>query len=288
MNGNIKYKYYCNKLKRYRLFVKGMKNKYVLIPNINNEFVPQGFCFVNDYILITLYDSLKKRNSVVCLLDKEGELIKVVSLDGKYHCGGIAYHKKSNSIYITGSSGVNNGKSSYINRYKFIDFLSKDRVCAVSKYKVDSDNTLESSINSKSSVAYLTINKDYIYLGNFSLKKVGKIKRYKLDSNGSLLFDSSVIIDNIYKKTQGLCITGEYFLFSTSYGRSKDSIIYISKYSNNRFKTIKKIKFPVMSEQINIDKFGEISVIFESGLLKFNGVKNRVNDICFFDLNKFL
>lgn len=292
MNSDIKYKYYYNKLKKYRLFVKGMKNKYILVPNINNEFVPQGFCFVDDYTLVTLYDSLRKRKSVICLLDKDGELIKVVSIDGKYHCGGIAYHKRSNSIYITGDSGINNGKSSYVNKYNFFDILTKDRVCAVSKYKVDNDNTLESSINGKSSVAYLTINENDIYLGNFTLKKVGKIKKYKLDNNGNIIFDSCVVLDNIYKKTQGLSIYkyngNEYFLFSTSYGRVKDSVIYISKLSSNKFKTIKKIKFPVMSEQINVDNFREVSVMFESGVLKFKGVKNRINDICFFDLKKFL
>lgn len=292
MENSIKYNDYSNRLKKYRIFVSSMIDKYINVPNIDTSYIVQGFCFVGDYTLITAYDGDKKNNSIIYVIDLNGDLVKIVTLDGKYHCGGIAYHKKSGSIYISGESGVNNGLSSYIKKYKFIDILNNDKVYASAKFEVDNSNILKSSISDKSSVAYLTIYKDDIYLGNFSVKKNGKIKKYKLDNNGNVILDSCVVMENICKKTQGVCVykynDEYYYLFSTSFGRIKDSIIYITKLCDNKFVIMKKVKFPVMAEQINIDEFGVVSIMFESSSLRFEGVKNRISDICFFDFRKLL
>lgn len=291
MDNGIRYRDYCIRLKKYRTFIKGMKNKYIEVPNSDSNYIVQGFCFVNSYTLITAYDKNRIDNSIIYLINSNEELIKKVFLDGKYHCGGIAYHKSSDSIYITGDSNMNKGLSSYVNKYRFIDILNCDKVYACCKYEVDNNNMLKSSISNKSSVAYLTIYDNYIYLGNFSRNSNGKIKKYKLDNNGDILIDSCIILNNIHKNTQGMSLCKyngeEYYIFSTSFGRVRDSIIYISKLSNNKFKIVKKIKFPVMSEQVNIDD-GEVAFIFESSCDSFMDAKNRVLDICFFEFEKLL
>ena len=289
MINNIKYKDYCNKFKGYRTFLDSMINKYVSIPGVGNNYVPQGICKVKEYFLITFYDYTKIANSIICVIDDSSKKFRIVYLDGKYHCGGIGYHEKSNSIYITGSSM---GNSSYINKYDCNDILSKDKVYAKVKFRVDDNNTLKSSISGKSSVAYLFVLDNQIYLGNFSFKGDGRLKWYYLDDKGNLLIDSCFILDNPYINTQGMCkykyMGNDYYLFSTSFGRKNDSIIYIAILNNNKFKTIKKIRFPAMSEQINVDKNGIVYIIFESGAYKYRGAKNRICDVCFFEFKKLL
>lgn len=289
----IKYKNYIKKLRKYKIFVKSMNNKYISIPNLESNFVPQGICKIDNYYLITAYDYTKEKNSVIYVIDSNNKLINKVFLDGKYHSGGIAHHKESNSVYVTGASGINNGNSSYINKYNLKDILSKDKVYTTSKIIVDDNNTLKSSITKKSSAAYLTIYNNELYLGNFTWNSNGIIKKYNLDNNGNIILSSSTIIHNPYKKTQGICKCKYkeeyYYLFSTSYSRIKDSILYISKLnSNNKFITIKKINLPVMSEQLNITKEKEIYILFESGAKKYWNAKNRVKDICFFDFEKII
>ena len=287
-----KYLNYYNQLKKYKLFISIMKDKYITIPNLDTNYIPQGFCFVDNYTLITTYDYTKQNNSIIYIINKNKELIKTVLLEDKYHVGGISYHKQSNSIYITGKSGVDNGLSSYISKYNFSDLLNKTNIKAATKFQVDNNNTLKSSITNKSSVAYLTIYNDCLYLGNFTIKNKGKIKKYKLDTNGDIISDSCITLDNPYKKTQGLCIYKKnneyYYIFSSSLSRFKDSTIYISKLNNNKFKLVKKIKLPVMSEQINITNLNELSILFESGSKKFKGSKNKINDICFLHINSII
>ena len=287
-----KYLNYSNQLKKYKLFISSMKDKYINIPNLDTNYIPQGFCLIDDYTLITAYDYTKQNNSVIYIINKHNKLIKTVLLEDKYHVGGISYHKKSNSIYITGKSGTSNGVSSYINKYNFDDLLNKTNIQATSKFQVDNNNTLKSAITNKSSVAYLTIYNNDLYLGNFTIKNKGKIKKYNLDNNGDIISDSCITLDNPYKKTQGLCIYKKnneyYYIFSTSLSRFKDSTIYISKLTNNNFNLVKKIKLPVMSEQINITESNELSILFESGSIVFKYAKNKISDICFIDLNNII
>ena len=79
--------------------------------------------------------------------------------------------KKTNSIFIPGASGKEQGNTSYVNRYNAKDLLNKDKINATLKIKVDDNNYLKSSINKKSSVAYLTVHNNYLYIGNFSKRK---------------------------------------------------------------------------------------------------------------------
>jgi len=285
----IKYNnYWCN-FRKYKTFFRSMIKKYVGIPFVGSTYVPQGVCRVRNYTLITFYDYTKVNNSIICVVNDETRKFRIVNLDGKYHCGGISYHEKSNNIYITGSSS---GNYSYINKYDCDDILSKDKVYLKVKFKVDDDNILKSSISNKSSVAYLSICDDQIYLGNFSVKKDGVVKRYYLDDNGNLVMSSLVILDNPYMNTQGICKYrykgSDYYLFSTSCGECCDSKVYIAKLDSNKFKTIKKIRFPVMSEQINIDKNGMVYIVFESCADKYLKAKNKICDVCFFDFEKLL
>lgn len=285
----IKYNSYLSNFRKYKTFLKSMIKKYVGIPFVGSTYVSQGVCRVNNYTLITFYDYTKVNNSIICIVDDSSREFRIVYLDGKYHCGGIGYHEKSNSIYITGSS---KGNTSYINKYNYDDILNKDKVYAKVKFRVDDNNTLKSSISGKSSVAYLFVLDNQIYLGNFSFKGDGRIKRYYLDDNGNLMMSSSIILNNPYINTQGMCKYkykgDDYYLFSTSYGRRYDSIIYITKLNNNKFETVKKIKFPVMSEQINIDKNGIVYIIFESCACIYSKAKNKVCDVCFFEFEKLL
>lgn len=277
-------KYFGRSFWRYKDFVRCMIDKFVRVPFAGDNFVPQGVCLVDNFMLITFYDYTGKDKSVVFVVDVDGDGCRMVRLDGKYHCGGIAYHKMSDSVYIAGDSG-------YVNKYSYRDILVKDQVCAEVKFFVDCDNLLISGVDGKSSVGFLSVYGNYIYVGNF-IDDVGKIKRYDLDTCGRIVMDSCIIWNNPYKKTQGFCrckYRGEdYYLFSTSYGRRNDSFLYISKRVDDEFLMVKKKKMPVLAEQINIGELDEIYIIFESCAFKYSSAKNIVRDVCFLDLERLL
>ena len=272
-----------NYLKKYKTFINSMRDKYIKIPNINDTYIPQGVSQIDNNILITYYDYTKKNNSIIYLYNIDTKEERIITLDGIYHCGSISYHIPSNSIYIPGNS-------SYINKYNYQDILTKDKISYTKTFKVDNNNSLRSSISNKSSVAYLSIYKDELYLGNFSHKK-GIIKKYIIDKEGNIEENNYTLLINPYKDTQGICKyyynNEEYYIFSTSYTRFKDSTLYITKLINNTFKTIKKIKLPPMSEQINTNN-KELYILFESNSKVYKNSLNKVADICYLDFEKLL
>ena len=44
--------------------------------NINDNYVPQGICSIDDYLLVTMYDSNHELNSKVCII-KNGIIISI-------------------------------------------------------------------------------------------------------------------------------------------------------------------------------------------------------------------
>ena len=279
---------YITKLKKYPEFLNSINNL-INIPINKTAFIPQGSCKIDNKTLIVAYDEKKKKNTIVLILDKSGNVINTVSLEGKYHSGSIAYDKKTNSIFLPGSSGKEEGLSSYVNRYNAKDLLKKDRINATLKIKVDDNNNLKSSTNKKSSVAYLTVHNNYLYVGNFSKKK-SIIKKYAIRNNGYLIEKEK--INNPYPYIQGMCIykykDNNYYIFSSSYGRRNNSNIYISHLDkNNKFTTINQIKLPCLAEQINTDN-KDLFILFESCAKKYSNGKTIINDICYLNFENLI
>ena len=70
---------------------------------------PQAICKVNQYTLITAYDSSVYDNSSICrsviyVLDNNDVLVKTLILPDSYHVGGIAYDSSNGLILITKAS----------------------------------------------------------------------------------------------------------------------------------------------------------------------------------------
>lgn len=270
------------------------------IPGLDTTYIQQGVCQVGNYTLITAYDSNKnsdeKSESVVYVIDNITKECKTVTLDGKFHCGGIAYDEKTNSIYITGSGGKEGGQSCYINRYDAFDFFSgNNEVEATVKIQVDDNNSLKSSASDKSSAAYLTIDDGYIYVGNFADEEsTGIIKKYKLDENGVVDPTTLEVIENPYANTQGLCLYEyngeEYYVFSSSYGKNKKSVINIATLNENgTFETVKTAEFPCMAEQINVNNEGDLLILFESSAKKYaSSSLKTIDEVCVIDFEKLI
>ena len=289
---NDKLNSYIDKLKKFSDFTDCMNGDYIKIPIGNTNFVPQGSCQVGDYTLLVGYT--EGENSTLYVMDKDGNVIKNITLDGSYHCGGISYDSCTGSVYITGKSGADNGKSSYINQYSLNDILNNNgsELVPTNKIQVDNNNSLKSSTNDKSSVAYLTVNAGYLYAGNFDKDGKGIIKKFKINSDGSL--GDAVIINNPFEKTQGMCIYNyngtDYYMFTSSHGKGNPSNIYIATMDKNgNLVKCGQMTLPCMAEQISNCGDNGISILFESCAKEYRGAANEViDDICYLDPEKIL
>ncbi len=75
-------------------------------------------------------------------------------------------------------------------------------------------------------------------------------------------------------KTQGLAVLEDYFVYSTSYGRTNRSNLYVVRrgYTQldeaNKDDMLKCFRAPTMSEGVTLSQ-GKIYVVYESGAAKY-------------------
>lgn len=276
----------------YLVFQDVLVNKVVDIPGLDRGYVPQGIDYVSSNVLITMYDGrekkkgirrlLRRRNSVIFLIEEGGKSVKRVVLDGKFHVGGIACDRNTNSVFVTGDDG-------FIYRYCLDDVLHKRRVRRRDEYRV-ADGDLISLTNGKSSCAYLSIYGKYLYVGNFNEGCKNIIKVYEMVQNGRVSLEYVKTIFNPYSLTQGLCIgrykEREYYLFSCSYGRKRNSKLYVSRLIGEDLEKKREIIMPCMAEGLCFDDEGNIALVFESGASKFKGAKTEIKSVLYLDFEK--
>jgi hypothetical protein len=261
--------------KRYPLFTKILTNKYIPIPNLDTNFIPQGICQADDYYVITAYDKMGLNNSKIYLIDKNGVLERTIEMDSKYHVGGVSFYKKTQMIYVSASKNVHAYKLGDLLRGKVVPIVININTGVKGHY-----------------TSYLNITNNYIYVGEFGTKGNSFVlRRYQLNSEG--LVDNSLFKEYSvpYLYTQGMTVfeykNEFYYIFSCSY-RNIDSSLYISKQDGNTFKTIKCIKIPPMSEGVSITNNKKLLIIFESGSSYFKKVNIKCKSAMILDIKKII
>lgn len=219
----------------YDVLLDDITNEYVLVDErVNyvpqNNYVPQGIALVGDYVLTSNFDYYKDKNSMICVIDKDGKLVHKCMLDHDAHVGGIAYDEVNGLLFVTGYSG-------YILAYDIEDILHKDKVTA--KYSnINVGDGLSNYVYPwMNSASFISIHDNELLVGNFSLRNTGKVKRYKysiVEDEINLEYVSSFKIPDMvqgitfYKKDDK-----EYIIFSRSYGRDCPSVMQIFRYSED-------------------------------------------------------
>lgn len=264
----------------YSAFASLIVDYNILIPYINN-MVPQGITIMNDYFLISMYDYTKISNSVVCVLNKKGDLINICYLNNNAHVGGIAYDSINDLVWITQKDGkIDAYLSNQIlnSKYPVPFFWGLDVGSGLENYKYPWIN----------SASFITINENKIYIGSFTLNEPGLVKAYSIVMDDemkkiSLFYENSFFIPD---KCQGMAFykidDEEFIAFSRSYGRDFSSLLQLFLYDidkdgyNEKEDDYIVIRTPEMMEQI-VFHDNYLYGIFESAAdpyLKDAGIDN--------------
>ncbi len=231
----------------------------------NTNLVPQGLTFDDNYMYVSMYDHDKRFNSVIVTLDFQGHFINICNLDNNAHVGGISYDRNNELIWVAAKNGN-------------VDAYKKDTILnstVASPYYKDLyvGKGLPNYINPfGTSVSFLTVKNDELFVGNFSLFDTGLIKRYKVKKNEDesivLTMDGSFVVPN---KVQGLSFFNkngqDYMLLSRSFGNNDNSLIQIYKYdpsiSDYMDQESTAYEFPAMIEETFI-KDGMLYSLYET------------------------
>jgi hypothetical protein len=112
--------------------------------------------------------------------------------------------------------------------------------------------------------SFLTSYGGYLWSGKFNETSRGRMYQYKINSDGSLTTINKAW--EVPTKTQGLLVTGSHFIFSTSYGRSNRSNLYVVRRGQPDLDNarLRCFRAPSMSEGIT-EYGGRAYLVFESG-----------------------
>ena len=270
----------------YPEFLSTMIAGNIKIP-IYDNMVPQGIALMGDYILITSYDSDGKNNSVVYVMDKNGDIVNIVDLGNKSHVGGIAYDDVNELIWIPGNNGV-------LKAYQAIDFINDKKVKAKYSFNNVSDDLVYFLDEKKKLIAFVTIDEDNIYFGNFSKDEESIVKKYRIinsDGRVSLSYINSFMVP---ARTQSITFFNKglkkYIIMSNSYQIRKSSYIKVYEYQDNITnyrEELSNIELPPMLEQ-SVVNGNSLYTIFESKAKKYSNCPEKMEYICVLDIYKII
>ena len=272
----------------YPLFINNLINANIKMPIIDN-MIPQGLAVTSDNYIVTYYDELQEKSSLVDLLDFEGKIINEKKLNNKSHVGGVAYDSKRELVWIPGENGI-------LNVYNYNDFFNNVELIPQYIFTNLSDDLINYKNNNEKEISFLTINEDKLFIGNFSLKNSGKIKEYQINDNNSNIKLTFIKEYSSLNYIQGMTFYNindkQYLILSHSYGRNNNSKICIYEFDENKnsiseMTNIKKVILPPLLEQISI-KDNYLYLIFESGSKKYQNNLIIISEICVININRLI
>jgi hypothetical protein len=234
---------------------------WALSRSLLDEHVPQGlttwpayYGAGKDLLVYTAYSQSGGRARIQGIDPRDGSQTNFAQLQAGTHAGGVAIVGKWAFV-----PGANEGA---VRRYKL------SRLADIFAHGPSSDALEGAYAGDVVGTGFLTAEGNTIYAGTFNENGLGVMRTYSVDANGDLHQTSGDI--QVPKKTQGLLVLPNYFVFSTSYKRTKRSNIYVVKrgypalatsYNNNNLRCVRA---PVMSEGVALAD-GNIYQLFESG-----------------------
>lgn len=289
------------------------------IPGLDEDFVPQGICFVEalNSFAVSGYSSAGGEGdealSRIYLIDNETKQVKKLLLlkpDGTafdYHAGGIA--SNGNDVWVaSGGSDKNGGFAYHITAEVLSNAQSGDKV------------QFDGRFQTEAKASYMYCDGEMLWIGEFYNKdnpvnpehSYGKNKAiccgYELPVDVDYTAEERIAPDvvlSIPDQVQGMSITdnGEV-VFSTSYGRRNNSVMHIySDYKSWKtdtaevFRTkdiplyiaendsrITKITMPTLMEAFDYYG-GNLYLIFESGAEKYSDARRVIKSVWETDIN---
>lgn len=282
------------------------------IPDIDKNYVPQGFCYIESENLFAVSSySQDDDNSILTLVDAEsGERVKTVKLcyaDGspcKAHVGGVA--DVGDSLLISSGKSVRRLKiTDALNAedYGFVNFCGTLKTDMQASYVASYENylfvgqfysfTLDGSYDTPAGQRL------YAPSGRRNYAMCEKFDLSDMDAVFSAETAVPLMVISVPNSVQGVAFDGETFATSTSYTPMNPSKIryYSLGGQNGTFNmngndvplyfleekdAQQTLKVPPMSE--GIDFFGgRVAGIFESGANKFWYARIRTPYICAFE-----
>ena len=246
------------------------------------NYVPQGICRADRYLLVTAYDAKKKHNSVVYVIDTDAnELVSTLTMPNRYHAGGIAFDGEN--IWMTGNTSDKYKGEPFVQymEYETFSSLIEKPLAEVSRGDLSGHIT----INNRPS--FLEYDDGVLWVGTYAGSKgssEGYLNGYPIvKRNGKTALNTLMysVIAGIDSSSQGADISGNYLYVSSSYNGMLYGVksSFITKYNIKQIKRgaetlsvagkeLSRQEVPKMNEGILVEG-PTIYILFESGAKQY-------------------
>ncbi len=245
-------------------FEKGFQIPAQLLRN----YVPQGLAVWKNWVsgedmfLATAYNPSGGDSIIYGVIAGQGQYMGAVPI-AEGHVGGIA---------VSGKWAFVQGEGT-IRRYDLADLRSRFRNGNPGQYLALSGRTY---LTDGADADFMASDGDFIYAGKFNKDDRDYMYRYAVNQTSGVLTRGSKT--RVPKKTQGLAVLDDYFVFGTSYGRNNRSNIYVANrgYGSSDAgleANAKCFAAPSMLEGMALwDKAGNnrVYAVYESGAYEYN------------------
>ncbi|WP_459476480.1 hypothetical protein [Clostridium saccharoperbutylacetonicum] len=251
------------------------------------KMVPQGITFAGEYLLISACcEEETKHNSVIYVFDESTKsYYGTIKLPSTAHAGGVAYDcDRDGNIWVANGTSVGCFKYS-----KLAD--CKGKVLSVAYNRV-----AELSYQA-STMCYDAVN-DCLWIAQFdetdssnSFARCYKVND-KTTNTPKLPYQFQI---SVPLKTQGISVRGDKMMISSSYGRTKDSALYLYTWNqSSKQKTpikdknnnIKSITLPPLSEGVVMGSTYAY-VVYESVSAQYYATKDKNGNKCSYPVEYF-
>ena len=261
----------------------GLYGEYV--PRLCEDMICQGMAKTSEHLIISAYSYSGKYNSILYVMDLEGNLVKIIDLGFQAHVGGLAYDETHDVLWVTARLGYVYA----LDWHKLRAEVEKEDPYNViyrhdGSYIASFDAGLINH-NGLKIASFLTMFEGKLYVGSYVNGGSGVLNSYEIDDNCRVSLDSSV---EIPQRIQGLCFYRDvatdkvYMLMSQSHSVYDSQLLRFVYHD-----TTKKYKYasdywrlPEGAEQIVMTTRG-LYLLFESSAKKYRNTARLSNDQIF-------
>lgn len=261
----------------------GLYGSYV--PRMCEDMICQGMTRTSEHLIVSAYSYSGDYNSVLYVMDLEGNLKKIIDLGFRAHVGGLAYDEIHNVLWVTGRLG-----RVYALDWKALRLQveKEDPYNIIYQHDGSALVSFDAGLinhNGQKIASFLTMFEGKLYVGSYVNGDNGILNTYEIDGDCHVTLQSSV---EIPQRIQGMTFYRDvatdttYMLLSQSYSVYDSQMLRFvfheatEKYEYPQYSW----KLPEGSEQILMTTRG-LYLLFESSAQKYRSTARLANDHIF-------
>lgn len=184
----------------------------------SEDMVVQGFTKTSDCLIVSAYSRSGEQNSILYLMDLEGNLKRIVDLGFQAHTGGVSYDEEREYLWITGPEGM-------VYALSWQDILS-------GTYRGEIQVSLDAGLtnhNGSKVASFLTVDGDKLFVGSYVDGANGLLRRYNLSAGSGPVLEQEA---EIPERIQGITFQTDgqtkkkAMLLSQSYRTEDSKLLY--------------------------------------------------------------